>query len=225
MKRKADPNRLAVAPFHSCSKREQFARDPQRSDAIGAIRLATAPVGKECIADELIDDAAVFLHEVSRFAEPDAEMLGKVGTRDFFRHGTETANVADQQCDGSNGRGGAIDGASESGFELSRGEILLDLLEAQLIVSDADSRAFAQCCRHHHALVIDEGAVATPEIDELITISVVTPKKSVLTGNEWAAVQANGVVARTSDRARIPKYELERLADARRDLKSGRHKG
>src|SRR5438874_6949758 len=98
------------------------------------------------IADELIDDAAVFVHEVSRFAEPDAETLGKIGTRDFFGYGTETANVADQQCDGSNGGGRATDGASNSGFELSRRKILLDLLEAQLIMSNPDSRAFDQCC-------------------------------------------------------------------------------
>src|SRR5207237_5246124 len=179
----------------------------------------------ECMSDELINYAAVFVHQVSCFAEPDAKMLGKVGTRDFFRYGTETANVADQQSDGSNGGGRAIDGASDCGFELSRRKILLDLLEAERIMSNPDSCAFAQCCRHHHALVVDEGAVATPEIDELITISVVTPKNSVLTGDEWAAVQANGVVARASDSGCIANNELERLADARRDLKSGRHKG
>jgi hypothetical protein len=99
---------------------------------------------------------------------------------------------------------------------LGTGKIVLHLLESQFVAANAN-RIAVDHCRHNHTLVIDKGAVAAAEIDELITVAIVTPQKRVLTGNKRAATQANGIIASAADGRSVANGHFERLARQWRD--------
>src|SRR5262249_13526687 len=134
------------------------------------------------------------------FAEPDPEMPGEVGAGNFFRNGTETTDVADQQSHRANGGAGRARHRARHGeLEFRAGKIGVDLLEDELVMRDLDAVVVIERGRHHLLLVSDEGAVAAAEIDDLILVAIVTTHERVLAGDERAAAQANGVVTGATD--------------------------
>ncbi len=196
MERDADVKRLAVGPFVFAASVEDLARDLEGRGAIDFLGAAPAPVGEDGVADEFIDRAAAFRHEVARFAKPDAELLGEIGAGDFLRHRAEAADVADEQCHRPDG--GARLPAIEPAMVTSRWA-----LEKSSSICSKTISFFAISIRAPGARVIGmttrwpltQGAVAAAEIDDLILVAVVTADEGVLARDERAAAQADGVVA------------------------------
>ena len=106
---------------------------------------------------------------------------------------------------------------------MGAGKIVLDLLEDEFVFCDLDARAGNEGHRHYDTLIVHQRAIAAAEVDDLILIAVVTTDERVLARDERAATQANGVVARASDRGGVADREFERLARERRDPEFGGH--
>ncbi len=88
--------------------------------------------------------------------------------------------------------------------------IVGSLIEHKLVIRYSHSSARLQRNGHYHALIIDECAIATPEIHDLILETVVTPHNRVLARNVVAR-QWDGIVRRPTDRGGIIDYSFEWL--------------
>ena len=79
----------------------------------------------------------------------------------------------------------------------------------QHVVGDADARAVGQRHGHDHALVVDVGAIAAAEVDELVLPAIVAADDGVLPGNQRAETQAHRILPRAPDGRRISDGNIE----------------
>ena len=114
MQRDPDIKWLAVGPLDCVREREQITRNLQCRAAIDFFVAASAPVGEDGVTDKLINRATALRDEIAGFAKPDAKLLGKVRAVNFFGHGAEPANVANEQRHRADGRSRASHGAGQA---------------------------------------------------------------------------------------------------------------
>ena len=102
-------------------------------------------------------------------------------------------------------------------------EIVLDQVEDDFVFRHLDPRAGGEGHRHDDALAVDQGAVAAPEVDDLILVAVVAADEGVLARDERAAAEADGVVGGAPDGGGVADGEFERFARERGDPEFGWH--
>jgi len=83
------------------------------------------------------------------------------------------------------------------------------LRENQDVVRDADACPIGQRHRHHHPLVVHIGAIAAPEVDELVLPAIVAADEGVLAGNQGAEAQADGIFSGPANSRRIPDRDIK----------------
>src|SRR5271167_3242063 len=107
---------------------------------------------------------------------------------------------------------------SKGRIYISCGFIVGSLIEDKLVIRDSHASARLKCNGHDHPLIIDECAITTSQIHNLILETVMTPDDGVLARN-MIARQCNGIIRRPTDRGGIIDCSFEWLSPENIDAK------
>ena len=102
-----------------------------------------------------------------------------------------------------------IDRADEGHGVVLAGGVVVVLGEDDDVIRDADAGAVGEGDGHDDALVVDVGAVAAAEVDELELPAVVAADDGVLPRDERAETEADGVFAGPADGRGVPDRDFE----------------
>lgn len=211
MQRYRNSERIACRPRPLSGEREHVLRSFKCGEAVRRPTLTRAPICEHRVADEFIYRAAALGDEVPRFSKPSSQHLGKLPAWNFLRHGTETADVADQQCYGAGSELCVFGIAGNRDFQVLVRDVVDAFCETDRVVSDSDHHAILQRHWHHDALVVHECAISAAEVDDLILVAVVAADQCVLAGDEGTEVQRDGILASPTDGRCVSDRHFERV--------------